>query len=110
MYVVQLPLCWFLTDPWSMNTILASFDILVSHQVWTWLPCALAFLEVTGTFLILKNVHKDILLFKKQTKLLKFWVQILTAGLEIKNILRFPLGDQLEKYSRQMQTFSHQSV
>ena len=60
--------------------------------------------------LILKNVHKDILLFKKQAKLLKFWVQILTAGLEIKNILRSPFGDQLEKYSRQMQTFSHQSV
>ena len=62
-----------------MNTILASFDILVSHQVCAWLPCALALLEVTGTFLILKNVHKDILLFKKQTKLLKFWVQILTV-------------------------------
>ena len=44
----------------------------VSHQVWAWWPCALAFLEVTGAFLILKNVHKDILLFKKQTKLLKF--------------------------------------
>ena len=75
MYVIQLPLCCFLTDPWPMNSILASFDILVSHQVWAWLPCALTFLEVTGTFLILQNVHKDILLFKKQTKLWKFWVQ-----------------------------------
>ena len=30
------------------------------------------------------------------------------AGLEIKKILRSPFGDQLEKYSRQMQIFSHQ--
>ena len=28
------------------------------------------------------------------------------AGLEIKKILRSPFGDQLEKYSRQMQIFS----
>ena len=32
------------------------------------------------------------------------------AGLEIKKILRSPFGDQLEKYSRQMQIFSRQFV
>ena len=32
------------------------------------------------------------------------------TGLEIKKILRSPFGDQLEKYSRQMQIFSRQFV
>ena len=32
------------------------------------------------------------------------------AGLEIKKILRSPFGNQLEKYSRQMQIFSRQFV
>ena len=32
------------------------------------------------------------------------------TGLEIKQILRSPFGDQLEKYGRQMQTFSRQFV
>ena len=32
------------------------------------------------------------------------------AGLKIKKILRLPCGDQLEKYSRQMQIFSRQFV
>ena len=32
------------------------------------------------------------------------------AGLQIKKILRSPFGDQLEKYSRQMQIFSRQFV
>ena len=32
----------------------------------------------------------------------------LSAGLEIKKILRSPFGEQLEKYSRQMQIFSRQ--
>ena len=31
----------------------------------------------------------------------------LQGALEIKKILRSPFGDQLEKYSRQMQIFSH---
>ena len=33
-----------------------------------------------------------------------------TTGLKIKKILRSPFGDQLEKYSRQMQIFSRQFV
>ena len=33
-----------------------------------------------------------------------------STGLEIKKILRLPFGDQLEKYSRQMQMFSRQFV
>ena len=33
-----------------------------------------------------------------------------TSGLEIKKILWSPFGDQLEKYSRQMQIFSRQFV
>jgi len=32
------------------------------------------------------------------------------AGLEIKKIVRSPFGDQLEKFSRQMQIFSRQFV
>ena len=32
------------------------------------------------------------------------------ARLKIKNILRSPFGNQLEKYSRQMQIFSHRFV
>ena len=32
------------------------------------------------------------------------------TGLEIKKILWSPFGDQLEKYSRQMQIFSRQFV
>ena len=35
---------------------------------------------------------------------------ILIPGLEIKKILWSPFGDQLEKYSRQMQIFSRQFV
>ena len=31
-------------------------------------------------------------------------------GSKLKKILRLPFGDQLEKYSRQMQIFSHQFV
>ena len=30
------------------------------------------------------------------------------AGLEIKKIIRSPFGDQVEKYSRQLQIFSRQ--
>ena len=33
-----------------------------------------------------------------------------STGLEIKKILRSPFGDQLEKYSRQMQILSRQFV
>ena len=32
------------------------------------------------------------------------------SGLEIKKILKLPFGDQLEKYSRQIQIFSRQFV
>ena len=35
---------------------------------------------------------------------------ILSQGLKVKKILRFPFGDQLEKYSQQMQIFSCQFV
>ena len=35
---------------------------------------------------------------------------ILYSGLEIKKIVRSPFGDQLEKYSRQMQIFSRKFV
>ena len=45
--------------------------------------------------------------------LLKFWghlhvILLVWTGLEIKKILRLSFGDQLEKYSHQMQMFSHQ--
>ena len=40
----------------------------------------------------------------------QFWTDPWDAGLEIKKILRSPFGDQLEKYSRQMQIFSRQFV
>ena len=36
--------------------------------------------------------------------------QVAVAGLESKKIFRSPFGNQLEKYSRQMQIFSHQFV
>ena len=36
--------------------------------------------------------------------------QVAVPGLEIKKTLRSPFGNQLEKYSRQMQIFSRQFV
>ena len=38
------------------------------------------------------------------------WPNSYKAGLEIKKIPRSPFGNQLEKYSSQMQIFSHQFV
>ena len=43
-------------------------------------------------------------------KLAKILLKILLSGLEIKKIPKSPFGDQLEKYSRQMQIFSRQFV
>ena len=52
--------------------------------------------------------------FILQTICMQAWLDgkkfLAIPGLEIKKIPKSPFGDQLEKYSRQMQIFSHQFV